>query len=83
MTITEQVRCEAVLDVDGDELAGIDRADAEPLAGDHDDAVRGDLALDADRPGGDGRLDCLGDDAVADDMDEVAPSKRSATGATA
>lgn len=41
-----------VFDVDGDDLAGVGGADAEPLAGDHDDAVPGDLALDADRPGG-------------------------------
>ena len=40
-----------VLDVDGDDLPGVGGADAEPLAGDHDDAVPGDLALDADRAG--------------------------------
>jgi hypothetical protein len=37
-----------VLDVDGYDLAGVDGADAEPLAGDYDDAVAGDLALDAE-----------------------------------
>ena len=40
-----------VLDVHGDDLVDVGGADAEPLAGDHDDAVAGDLALDADRPG--------------------------------
>jgi hypothetical protein len=40
-----------VLDVDGDDLPGVGGADAQPLPGDHDDAVAGDLALDADRPG--------------------------------
>ena len=39
-----------VLDVDGDDLPGVGGTDAEPLAGDHDDAVSGDLALDGDRP---------------------------------
>ena len=41
-----------VLDVDGDDLPGVGGADAQPLAGDHDDAVAGDLALDAHRAGG-------------------------------
>ena len=41
-----------VLDVDGDDLAGVGASDAQSLAGDHDDAVGGDLALDADRAGG-------------------------------
>jgi hypothetical protein len=41
-----------ILDVDGDDLPGEGGADAEPLAGDHDDAAYGDLALDADRAGG-------------------------------
>jgi hypothetical protein len=40
-----------VLDVDGADLPGVSGADAQPLAGDHDDAVAGDLALAADRPG--------------------------------
>ena len=35
-----------VLDVDGDDLPGVGGADAQALAGDHDDAVAGDLALD-------------------------------------
>jgi hypothetical protein len=43
-----------VLDVGGDDLVGVGRAHAEPLAGDHDDAVLRDSALDADRPGGRG-----------------------------
>jgi hypothetical protein len=41
-----------VLDEDGDDLSGVGAADPEPFAGDHDDAVAGDLALDADRSGG-------------------------------
>jgi hypothetical protein len=88
-----------VLDVDGDDLPGVGGADAEPLAGDHDDAVPGHLALDADRPGswrgqrragdprateagplvgGNGGRQGLGEDAVADDVQEV-PSRRSVT----
>ncbi len=37
--------------MDGDDLPGVGGSDARPLAGDHDDAVAGDLALHADRPG--------------------------------
>jgi hypothetical protein len=40
-----------VLDVDGHDLPGIGGSDAQPLPGDHDDAVFGDLALDADGAG--------------------------------
>jgi hypothetical protein len=40
-----------VLDVDGDDLPGIGRADAQPLEGDHYDAVARDPALDTDRAG--------------------------------
>jgi hypothetical protein len=42
----------SVLDVDGDDLPGVGGSNAEPLAGDHDDAVARDLALHADRAGG-------------------------------
>jgi hypothetical protein len=38
--------------VDGDDLPGVGGSYAQPLAGDHDDAVAGDLALDADGAGG-------------------------------
>ncbi len=40
-----------VLDMDGDDLPGVGGSEAQPLAGDHDDAVERVLALDADRAG--------------------------------
>jgi hypothetical protein len=55
-----------VLDVDGDDFPGVGGADAEPPAGDHDDAVAGDLALDADRAGSRCRQRSVGDPRAAE-----------------
>lgn len=53
--------------MDRDDLACVGRLDAQALAGDHDHSVAGDLALDADRPGGRcGQL--RGGDAGAEDL---------------
>ncbi len=81
-----------VLDVDGDDLPGVGGSNPQSLAGDHDDAVAGDLALDADRTGSWGGQRARGDpgaaqraaaggrdragqglgqDTVADDVDQV------------
>jgi hypothetical protein len=49
-----------VLDVDGDDLPGVGGSDAQPLAGDHDDAVAGNLGLHADRAGSWRRQRCCG-----------------------
>jgi hypothetical protein len=40
-----------VLDQDPHGLPGVGAADPEPLPGDHDDAIAGNTACDADRPG--------------------------------
>ena len=55
-----------VLDVDRDDLAGVDASDPQALAGDPYDAVSGDLALHADRTGRWGRQLAGGDPGAAD-----------------